>query len=563
MYEFIKEKEIEKIVLEHVINSKKVEDSAKDLLKHAFKQIVSRILLQVKLHIENSNQYKSIESVYLETIELKNRYESYLQLDYNEDVPTENEKDVIRGVFHSIHSALDAFPNHSENPLEYERMLIVSTGLLRLREEMNRIQDDIVYSFELPSSLHIDFGDILTNHIVATYNDRYDDLVFLVEGIVSELNDPAQRVELNSYLNFLHEQESILKSFIHINLETGQEWHQQNESNELTAKYIYPIQQLYQDIHTTISDIKQVINKKAEQQPLVIKDIDNIIEANIIRDKRLKELIAIVEDDKKTTIDSILLHINDELTKASAIEFKKMKKSSLKFELLSYIILELFEESIKCIDRVELDEIQNDTHRKIIQGVTDSLHLKYDSLKDKDNKYHMAKKEDYLVYSEGFIDFKNIFEQNCEMFLEEAINGSNLGFNKAQSKFVRYVEKEFESNLSKDLDYYKKEILFEINTLEDLIHQSVDKLNSSEEPACLKFAECVEKLYINTLNQLRRNDIIQIRPKEHESFNGKMHEIIIAEEAEGFEKGEIIRTSNSGFIYDARILVRASVIAAK
>lgn len=563
MYEFISEKEIEKIVLEHIVNAQKVEDRSRELLKHAFEQISSRILLQVKLHIENSNSFKSVEKLYTETKSFKKRYETYLEFDYNEDIPTDNEKEILRGVFKTVKNAIDEFPEHSDNPIEYERSLIVSTGLLKIKEGMNTIQEETVNSFNLPSTLNVSFADLLNQHMIDKYESLYENLNNTVTEIVTELNNPEERKELQKYVTFLESQEVMLKNFIYINLEIGQERESQTENSELTGKYIYPLRQLFQDIHTSISDVKHVFRKKLVIKPLEIRNVDKIIESNILRDKRLKELIVIIEDDKNNTVDRIIIHINDELTKTSTTELKKLKKESTKFELLSFIIIELFEECLQCLGNFDLGAIENDVHMKIVKGVTDTLHLKYDSLKEKDSTYHLAKKENYLEYSEAFIHFKNNFEQKCEGYLEEAIAGSTSSFSQAQGKFLKMIEKQTEDNHEFDLDYFKKDILFELRTLEDLMHQSIDKLKGSSEEQCIEFVECVEKMYRLIFSHLKRNDIVSITPNEHDTFNGKLHEVLVAEEAEGFEKGEIIRTQNSGFLFGNRILVRASVIAAR
>ena len=563
MYEFISEKEIEKIVLEHIVNAQKVEETSRELLKYAFEQISSRILLQVKLHIENNNRFKSVEKLYIETQNFKKRYEKYLEFDYNEDIHSENEKEILRGVFKTVNNALDEFPAQQDNPIEYERSLIVTSGLLKIKEGMNMRQEETVNSFELSSTLNISFGELLNQHMRDKYESYYDSLNNEVTAILTELNDSEKRKELQKYVSFLEGQELMLKNFIYINLEIGQEMESLSTSSELTGKYIYPLRQLFQDIHTSISDVKHVFRKKQEFKPLEIRNIDKIIEANILRDKRLKELIEIIEDDKNNTVDRIITHINDELTKTSTTELKKIKNNSTKFELLSFIIIELFEECLECVVGFNLDKIDNDIHTKIIQGVTDTLHLKYDSLKDKDSAYHLAKKESYLEYSEAFIQFKNNFEQECESYLEEAISGSTTSFSLAQGKFLKMIEKQNEDSLEFDLDYYKKDILFELRTLEDLMHQSVDKLKVSSEDQCIKFVECVEQMNRLIMSQLKRNNIVAIRPKEHDVFNGKLHEILVAEEVEGYNKGQIIRTQNSGYLYGNRVLVRASVIAAK
>ncbi len=54
-----------------------------------------------------------------------------------------------------------------------------------------------------------------------------------------------------------------------------------------------------------------------------------------------------------------------------------------------------------------------------------------------------------------------------------------------------------------------------------------------------------------------------IAPKPHDIFNGKEHEVIMAEKNNDFKKGEIIKLINSGYKNKNYIILRANVIAAK
>jgi len=62
---------------------------------------------------------------------------------------------------------------------------------------------------------------------------------------------------------------------------------------------------------------------------------------------------------------------------------------------------------------------------------------------------------------------------------------------------------------------------------------------------------------------LRKNNITPIRPNPQEIFNGKEHEVLVAEKQEGFNKGEIIKLVGSGYRYKDVVLMRANVIAAR
>ncbi len=559
MYAFIKEKEIERIVLEHLINSKKVEENSKELIRHGFEQAISIMLLQIKQHIESHNRFKASEDIYEATNELRDEIEDYVTIDFSNDALAEYEKEVFGDMFKTVNEVLSDFPLYDENPIEYERMLIISTGLLKIKEKLQKILDDVVYRFSLPEELKIDVELVLTNYLSESFLHTYKELEPLIDSIIEELNEFNNRKDLKKYCSFITNIERLLANFINFRFEAPET----EDGIDLTGKYIAPIQSFDKKLKDITAICENDRVKDLQVEEISITNVDEVIYKNLSQDKRLKELFEVIEDDKNNTVDRVLVHINGELTKITTAQLNKIKNASNRFELLSLIVLELFEETLQEILHLQSDVEESSIEGKIMKGVEDTLHLKYASLKDKDEDYHMSKKEDFLIYSEGFIAFKNQFEKNCESYLSQAIGGSIDAFLEAQNKFDRLVEQAFSENEDKDLKYIKTEVLFEIKTLEDLIHHSIMKLKESDNKSCHEFADIVDTLYSRIVAQLKRIDILKINPKPHDSFNGKLHEVLVTEKAEDFTKGQIIRSQNSGFVYGKKVLQRASVIVAK
>jgi molecular chaperone GrpE (heat shock protein) len=113
------------------------------------------------------------------------------------------------------------------------------------------------------------------------------------------------------------------------------------------------------------------------------------------------------------------------------------------------------------------------------------------------------------------------------------------------------------------LAFYKNDLLYEIGTFEELLNYSVSRLRLSPDPAAQAYAARVDAAAQEIETVLKKNNIALIRPGPHEGFNGKEHEVLMAETREGFAKGEIIKTMNSGYRLADTVLVRANVIAAK
>jgi molecular chaperone GrpE (heat shock protein) len=105
--------------------------------------------------------------------------------------------------------------------------------------------------------------------------------------------------------------------------------------------------------------------------------------------------------------------------------------------------------------------------------------------------------------------------------------------------------------------FTKNAVLHEICTFEEILTHSVPRMDNAPAAAVLLAA------YDELATILRKNGIESIRPAPHDAWNAREHEVLLAEEAEGFAKGEIIKCVGTGYRRSADVLVRANVIAAK
>jgi len=563
MYEFIKEKEIENIILEHGINRKKIENKSKDLIKHGFEQISSRILLQIKLYIENSNKFKLAERSYEKRIRLRDQYVQYIDVGYAEESISEDDIGVIKGIYQLVRQEIDNFPESSDNPMEYERMLIISTGLLKIKEYLNTIQDELITRFELPKGLNIDFSQHLQQFIISYYQEIKTELIRIVTTVVEQLNNPDQREEIHRFLKFLAKQETMLKNFIHFNFEIDQEWQANHGNIEMNQVYIYPLRQLYQEIHTTIMDINHDFNKKTVINSIEIKNIESIVETNVVKNRRMKELIELIEDDKTNTIDRLLSHVTDEMRKIAAIELRSLKKASESTELTSYMIVDLFAKTIHSITQKDISLLDETTETKIFQAVMTTLQFKYQALKEKDSDFHMKKLDFYLECENDYYEYRDVFEKSMQQLADDVLQGSKDSFVTIQEKFNRIIRTNDEKNKQIDIEYCSKEILFEMRTFEDLMLQSVSKLKESKNAIVASCTQEIATLYSKLIEGLDKLGIKQFIPVIGESFNGKMHEVLMVEVTNEYKKGDIIRVQNGGFLLNEQVLLRASVIVEK
>ena len=115
----------------------------------------------------------------------------------------------------------------------------------------------------------------------------------------------------------------------------------------------------------------------------------------------------------------------------------------------------------------------------------------------------------------------------------------------------------------KRAEFLKAHLLFECSTFEEILHYSVSRLRSASDAAVLAFAAAVDDGAAALPGIFTRHGITLIAPAPHDMFNGREHEVLMAEEHEDFKKGEIIKLMNCGYKQNDTVLLRANVIAAK
>ena len=118
--------------------------------------------------------------------------------------------------------------------------------------------------------------------------------------------------------------------------------------------------------------------------------------------------------------------------------------------------------------------------------------------------------------------------------------------------------------LEKKLQKFKCEsLLYEISTYEEIIFYSVSRLRKLESPVFQQSAVLADDTLSLLETLLKKNNIEVIRPQPHDPFNSKEHEVLMAESAPDFKKGEIVKLMTSGYRQNDVMLLRANVIAAR
>ncbi|MCL2565348.1 MAG: nucleotide exchange factor GrpE [Defluviitaleaceae bacterium] len=253
---------------------------------------------------------------------------------------------------------------------------------------------------------------------------------------------------------------------------------------------------------------------------------------------------------------------------------------TLRTEALFSGIMKEFDTVYRSISE-NMEDCKDDTGiYQIISGIYETIAVKQGSMNEMFEEYlenlkPFLGKESYQGYD---------FEQNIEKALEEyKLNFNDFFDNEGCAKLIDdfyksqmenakernliSIEKSWESesgNIEKAGNKFKKECLFfEIITFEEIISYSVLKLKDSENEIALKCSKIIEDAAINIKKLIMEYGIEVIEPSLGEIFNGRLHEVIMAKEEDGFVRGEITKVVSNGYREGDVIFARANVICAK
>jgi len=120
------------------------------------------------------------------------------------------------------------------------------------------------------------------------------------------------------------------------------------------------------------------------------------------------------------------------------------------------------------------------------------------------------------------------------------------------------------AHLCKLIATFKKEcLLYEVSTFEEIMNCSVERLRRTANADVDLFVKAADGVYAGLNAVLAKYGIEAFKPNVHDMFDGKRHEVLMAEFAEGFSRGEIIKVLNCGYIQGGEVLLRANVVCSR
>lgn len=376
----------------------------------------------------------------------------------------------------------------------------------------------------------------------------------------NKINDIEEREEFKVYNDMLEQEKGILYSIISVQLpEIEKLVDTENETKELTIlshilknSYKKTISE-FDDLFKKINLIQIGLNIDLMPDKENFKEIVQILFDDIIN---LKDEI---QDEKNKLYNIYLEFKQKELIKSKENEIKAFKLGTKKSVDLSTKVREIFKNLAKYIDENKEDYEKN-KNIDIINGIEESVKIKEETIFEKEKQ--IAEDSDF---QNEIDELTNICDNNFDL---DEINDINSLQNVLDYLYIKNDISNMDKKLSGYLkfvdEFIKNTILFEISTFQEIVYYSVGAIRECEEEALQELIKHIDEIDEKIEIILNDYNILFIKPNLRDKFNPKMHEILLAEENEEFERGDIIRIVNYGYITkDDTIIKRASIIACK
>lgn len=568
---FIKEQELEKCVLEQLLNRKAFEEKFTDHFIRLLENESSLFLFSFKRELESHNQLREIESLFEFIGEIKDIYTRCIDI-FNKNlhrITSPEIKEILQGITETLLNGLGTFPDDFDNMIVIERMSMISEAISKMK---NLIRNSIssYMSTQLSNGFfELDIRKMMEMLLEHVLESNMVNLKELHTAAMKELNQFDKRVQGRRYMSLVSTIKKNIEVFKSIQPENMEDLAKYGQELQIFKTIILIVHEIYVKLEMKEQQMYQVVNQKNFSMETINKSFEALmgfdqIMDHMVENEELMNCFHKFISKKQAIITNLTIGITDELRKTIMFSIQEIVEASKEIQLVGCQIVQCLKIADKGLKALHLEEIPlSEDVRKVLSGIVETLHIKCEAIKEKEYEYTLAKKENIVAYEKQLIDFSDLLLLKIASNFEEMLCSERRPFLEAHESFKKIFHQQIDHNFKFDLAYLKTDLISEIITLEELVKFSLPKLLSQEHVSVKEAVRIIQKTYESIEKILKKAGIESLEPKSHDKFNGKEHEVIFVEVVESFQKGEIVSVHTKGYKIGVFIILRANVIAAK
>lgn len=559
----INDKEVEKIVLAHLLKVRKIEEQAYKLVQSQLKGLVARVLLKVNQNLKYKEPSRYYESLYYMYKEINDFYMAYSKYGNKEISILENIP--IREAFYYNKSQIDTklldMVIGEYNPITYERVLMISVGIAKVKSLLDSALEERESRCAIDNHLTTSqLTNLMKEQMTLFFVEQLPAITKLLKTSVALLGIPE---EADNYKKFIYDQKEFIKLIVmksealEIDLETEAE-------SQVALTLTGILKNMYDSIVNHEKNLKKNLSLPFSVSELLNKEmIINIInkQEKYYKDES-KNILRAVDENYKNNLNILETKILEGLASRSRDVLVDVVSTSRSYHTLSTNVVSLFEEAVNKLEPLSMT-YKTVEGKKLCEKMLTSIPIKQTTLKEKDSNYQHQKRYKAKAERQALLDLKKTFKEKSKIIFDQVIDDSYEELMEIESTFVDMSSEVRKGQLEIDTDYLKNDLLCEIRNFEEMVHKSLRKIVDYEDEDIWKLVSPIERLYNELRKTLNDHGIRFVEPDPHEKFDSKVHEIILSKKMDSFSKGDIISCKNIGYAKDAHIVLKATVIIAE
>lgn len=509
-----------------------------------------------------------------------------------------------------------------KNPIRIEKdQIIINTknyvlkSVDHIRKDYVNNQNSICFDYVSkkvlkPQDQHDCYIEILEDIYMGIINNNIDKLYSLYTNITKESIEKINNLQFRKAANFYYESIKQEKENLEIIIKV-----QVNAlEDELKYMDIEPLEhQKIHEILNTLIEAYQHLGKEIEDLSLYFKESESVskeIEL-LTRDEFIKYIVEegakkyIQDLDSKEfpssinefniNINNIKQNLDEQITKYvnDIIDYRLVcyyKNNDISSNLNNFISEKeyMVDEFLDCFIYIKqycdgnFEQLISTKYSDIFKGIYETIEIKLESLEENKNIFLETLKSNNISNNTTINqrDKKTIVEKMLSYWYDEMpITNEqflqtikqlyyNIHSDEIMLSYISNLKRQYQQQNEyinkKYIQFLREQLLFELTTYEEILNYSVCKLRDEQEPDVVKiFVETMDTVDFRIEELLEKYNIYTIKPKPYDIFDGKEHEVLMAEKNDDFEKGQIIKLMNTGYKYNNAVIIRANVIAAK
>jgi len=468
-----------------------------------------------------------------------------------------------------------------ENPVAQEKRLLLDNMILEINGSIEGIKTEWVTTlpwektcadiFLLPDENTKHLRDSINNNLIPLIYNLYQSSL---SQCITQIDDLYSRKAAHFYADLLEREWEVLGLVIQIQVQALE--NAAFNENGLLHPILSRLREVYQQTGPVIGNLQAMMQAEPyTPHGMPYGDFCDAMHPHIgvftgidMRDPMYKEMLFLGADE---LFDRIRADVLENMYGFRVIIDRELKLASG--------VLDTFNAIMCNFPACDAEEVKS-KELEILKGITETLEIKIDSLTESLQPYSEACEGLSTSFSTNMptLSDEDLFaaaDQITEAWYQsppstmDEIDDFFTGcltldvFNAYKSQLDKHIEGH-NAKLDKTAFNFKKEtLLFEISTFEEILYHSVSRLRESGHDAIIGAVAVLDGLSAALMDILMQNNIEIIHPAPHEAFNGREHEVLLAEPHEGYAKGEIVKVMTSGYKYQSQVILRANVIAAR